>query len=60
MTLHKQNYNAGEIENDTNEKIIRKTGKKWTLVEMRGSISFALMIRIHFTSETEVSENQYY
>lgn len=33
MMLHKQNNNDGEIENETNEKIIRKTGKKWTLVE---------------------------
>lgn len=34
VMLRKQNNNDGEIENETNEKMIRKTWKKWTLVEI--------------------------
>lgn len=61
MMLHKQNNNDSAMENETNEKMIRKTWKKWTLVEMRErNISFALMIEIYFTSETGASENWCY
>lgn len=35
MMLHKQNTNDGEIESEANEKMIRKTWKEWTLVELR-------------------------
>lgn len=40
MMLHKQNNNDSAIENETNEKMIRKTWEKWTLVEMRGEHFF--------------------
>lgn len=40
MTLHKQNNNDGEMENETNEKMIRKSWKKWTQWNGEDSISF--------------------
>lgn len=43
MTLHKQNNDDGEIENETNEKMIRKTWKKWTLVEINEKGAFLLL-----------------
>lgn len=60
VALHKQNNNDGEIESETNEKMIRKTGRNGHLWNWEGSISFALVISVYFTFETEASENQHY
>lgn len=59
MTLHKQNNNDGEMENQTNEKMIRKSWKKWTLWNREESISFLLMIGIHIPLEAGGSKDHW-